>query len=157
MSRLARKFATNKAAETQGILYEEIDSEGPLFQVRLARIGGGNKKLKERLSELNKPYRRMKQEDIPAATIEKIYMQAICETVILPHTWQTYVNGTEPGDPGKYVDGIEDPSTGELLPATSENYIKVLGQLKELLDRLIEEATNFSNYRLAALETEAKN
>ena|SRR5690606_34274155 len=150
MSRLAKKFSTNKAAETQGILYEEYDSEGPLFRVRLARMGGGNKKLKERMNELNKPYRRMKLEDIPAATVEKIFLQAVCETVILPGTWQSYVDG-------KYVDGIEDPETGKLLPATAENYQKVLGQLKELLDRLTEEATNFNNYRLAALEDESKN
>lgn len=149
-SRLARKFATNKAAETQGIHYEEYDSEGPIFQVRLARLGGGNKKLKEKMAELNKPYRRMKVDEIPTATIEKIFLQAFCETVILPHTWQTFVDG-------KYVDGIEDPATGELLPATAENYQKVLGQLKELLDRLSEEASNFSNYRLATLEEEAKN
>lgn len=149
-SRLAKKFSTNKAAETQGILYEEYDSEGPLFQVRLARIGGGNKKLKERMAELNKPYRRMKVDEIPTATVEKIFLQAVCETVILPHTWQTFIDG-------KYVDGIEDPATGELLPATAENYQKVLSQLKELLDRLTEEAGNFTNYRLAALEAEAKN
>lgn len=149
-SRLAKKFAVNKAAETQGILYEEIDSDGPLFQVRLARVGGSNKKLKERLNELQKPYRRMDQDDIPAAKLDEIYMRAVCEAVILPHTWQTFVDD-------KYVDGIEDPATGELLPSTAENHYKVLSQLRELFDRLINEATKFSNYRLAALEAEAKN
>lgn len=155
-SRLAKKFAVNKAAETQGILYEETDYEGPLFQVRLARIGGGNKKLKERLNELQKPYRRMKTDDIPAHILEKVYMQAVCQAVVIPHTWQTWVVSEENPE-GKYVDGIEDPATGSLLPATSENYLKVLGQLKELFDRLVNEATDFNNYRLAALDDESKN
>lgn len=149
-SRLAKKFAVNKAAEQQGILYEECDSEGPLFQVRLARLGGGNKKLKEKMAELNKPYRRMKVDDIPATTVDRIFLQAICEAVIIPHTWKTYVEGN-------LVDGIEDPATGNLLPATAENYQLVLGQLKELRDRLVEEASDFNNYRLDVLEAEAKN
>lgn len=155
-SRLAKKFATDKRLETQGILYEEIDSDGPLFQVRLARFGGSNRKYQERINELMKPYRKIKQEDIPQKKREEIYLKAFCETVVLPNTWQTWVNGTE-GDPGKYVDGIEDPTTGQLLPATAVNYQVVLSQLGDLADRLLSESTNFDNYRLAALEEESKN
>jgi len=149
-SRLARKFATNKLAETRGILYEEIDAEGPMFQVRLARLGGENRAYHQRINELMKPYRKMKQEDIPQAKRDQLYLQAFCETVVLPNTWQTFVDG-------KYVDGIEDPNTGNILPATSQNYMVVLAQLTELSDRLLTEATNFDNYRPEALEAEAKN
>jgi hypothetical protein len=149
-SRLAKKFATNKTAETKGILYEEIDSEGPLFQVRLARINGAKSQYQQRLSELMKPYRKMKTEDIPENKREKIYLQAFCECCVMPNTWQTYVED-------KYVDGIEDPSTGNLLPATSQNYMLVLDQLPELKDRLLSESMNFDNYRIEAREEEAKN
>lgn len=156
-SRLAKKYATNKNWETQGILYEEVDSLGPLFQVRLARLGGQNKKYHERINELMKPYRKMRAEDIPTKKRDSLYLQAFCETVVLPGTWQTWVQGTDENDPGKYVDGIEDPQTGNLLPATAKNYQLVLEQLGDLADRLLSEAMSFDNYRAEALEAESKN
>jgi hypothetical protein len=155
-SRLAKKFATNKVAETRGILYEEIDSEGPLFQVRLARINGHNSAYQRKIGELMKPYRKMKTEDIPESKREAIYLKAFCECCAIPNTWQTFVVSEECPE-GKYVDGIEDPATGELLPATSQNYVKVLEQLPELKDRLLTESMNFDNYRAEVQEIELKN
>lgn len=149
-SRLARKFATNKAAETQGILYEEEDYDGPIFQVRLARLNGNHSKYQQRLSELMKPYRRMNTEDIPQHKRDSIITKAFCETCVLPGTWKTYVNG-------EWVDGIEDPATEKILPATAQNYQLVLDQLDELKDRLLSESMKFDNYRLATLEVESKN
>lgn len=154
-SRLSRKFATNKHTETAGILYEEVDAEGPIFHVRLARLGGSNRKYSERINELMKPFRRMKQEDIPFKTREKLYLQAFCETVVLPNTWESCSKDDEGQD--KWTPGIEDPATGTLLPATAVNYQKVLEQLPELSDRLLNEATLFDNYRQEALEAESKN
>ncbi len=173
-SRLARKFATNKSAETLGILYEEVDSDGPLFQCRLARLGGDNRKYQERLGELMKPYRRMKVADVPQKARDKAFLQAFCETVVLPGTWCTWVasepspdgaEGILPSETeelvskftGKFVPGIEDPKTGNILPATAANYYLVLDQLTELQNRLLTEATEFENYRLETQEIEAKN
>jgi hypothetical protein len=171
-SRLARKFATNKSAETLGILYEEVDNEGPLFHVRLARLGGDNKKYSERLGELMKPYRRMKIGDVPQKARDKAFLQTFCETVVIPGTWETWISsdGLEseerhqldeqsaaPQFSGKWVPGIENPATGEILPATAANYYIVLDQLSELQNRLLTEATEFENYRLETLEIEAKN
>ncbi len=155
-SRLAKKFATSKSLETKGILYEEVDSEGPLFQVRLARINGHNSAYQRKIGELMKPYRKIKTEDIPEAKRESIYLKAFCECCVIPNTWQTFVVSEENPE-GRYTDGIEDPSTGELLPATAQNYCKVLEQLPELKDRLLSESMNFDNYRAEALEAEAKN
>jgi hypothetical protein len=155
-SRLAKKFATNKTAETKGILYEEVDSQGPLFQVRLARINGANSAYSRKINELMKPYRKMKTEDIPEAKREAIYLKAFCECCVMPGTWQTFVTSEECPE-GKYVDGIENPADGSLLPATAQNYYLVLEQLPELKDRLLTESMNFDNYRVEALEIEAKN
>ncbi len=176
-SRLARKFATNKSAETLGILYEEVDSDGPLFQCRLARLGGSNKKYAERLNELMKPYRRMDQKDIPVARRDKLYLQAFCETIIVPGSWRTWVcaEPSPEGDTdssvneaftqetvvakftGSFVPGVENPDTGEIIPATPANLLTVLTKLPELTDRLVSEATTFDNYRAEIQETEAKN
>ncbi len=175
-SRLAKKFATNKSAETLGILYEEVDSDGPLFQCRLARLGGDNRKYQERLGELMKPYRRMKVADVPQKARDKAFLQAFCETVVLPGTWCTWVASTTSPDvvegalpegdeaaelvakfSGHFVPGIEDPKTGNILPATAANYYLVLDQLTELQNRLLTEATEFENYRLETQEIEAKN
>lgn len=163
-SRLSKKYATDKQAELKGILYEVNDDQGPLFRCRLARVGGENKKHAEKLNELMKPYRRMKYEDVPEKKRDAINLELVCTTIVIPGTWQTYV----PGEPlvdesgnetptGKWENGIEDPSTGNLLPATTENYKKVLGELTELRETLMREAMNVDNYRADALEAEAKN
>ncbi len=183
-SRLAKKFATNKSAEILGILYEEVDSDGPLFQCRLARLGGSNKKYAERLNELMKPYRRMDQKDIPVAKRDKLYLQAFCETIIVPGSWKTWVcedrsgieaqaeldaqtlmdGGEVPSVEevvakftGSFVPGVENPDTGEIIPATPANLLTVLTKLPELTDRLVSEATTFDNYRAEIQEIEAKN
>lgn len=152
-SRLAKKYATNKAAETEGIYYEEVDDEGPLFKVRLARIGGDNNKYKEKLNKLMKPYRSV---DISFKIRERIILDAFTATCIIPHSWQTFVTSEEV-PAGEWKPGIEDPASGQLLPATVENYHKVLGQLPELFDRLVNEASTVDNYKFAALEAESKN
>jgi hypothetical protein len=156
-SRLARKFATNKHLETKGILYEEVDDDGPLFQVRLARVNAEHSPYQKRLNELMKPYRKIKLEEIPDKKREEIFLKAFCECGVLPNTWQTWINGTEENDPGKYADGVEDPDTGELMPATAVNYFTVLSKLPELKDRLLAQSLTFDNYRVEALEAEAKN
>lgn len=166
-NRLARKFATNKAAETLGILYEEIDDDGPIFHVRIARLGPNSKKYHERLGELMKPYRRMKNKDIPEKAQEKAFLQAFCDTTIIPGTWETWV-ATAEGEGitldtdygtfyGKWVPGIQSPINDQILPATAENYYTVLEQLSELKSRLLGEATEFDNYRAETREIEAKN
>lgn len=149
-SRLAKKFATDKRLETQGILYEEVDDDGPLFQVRLARINAEHSPYQKRLNVLMKPYRKIKLEEIPDKTREDIFLKAFCECGVLPNTWQTFVEG-------RYVDGIENPDTGELMPATATNYFAVLSKLPELKDRLLAQSLTFDNYRQEALEAESKN
>lgn len=156
MSRLYKKYATDKQAELKGILYEVNDDQGPLYRCRLARVGGENKKHAEKLNELMKPFRRMKYEDVPEKKRDAINLELVCSTIVLPGTWQTYVPGVD-GSDGHWQDGIECPQTGNLLPATTENYKKVLGELSELRETLMREAMNVDNYRADALEAEAKN
>lgn len=145
-SRLAKKYQTNKKAEVEGIFYEEVDDDGPLFKVRLARLGGDNNKYKEKLNKLMKPYRNV---EVSFKIREKLVLEAYCATCIIPNTWETYIEG-------EWKPGIEDPS-GNLLPATVANYQLVLGQLPDLFDRLLTESSIAENYKFAVLETEAKN
>lgn len=150
MSKLFKKFATDKAAEANGILYTVPE----LFRVRLARVGGENKKIAKKMNELMKPYRKLNTEDIPDHVIRKINLEVYCETVILPNTWQTWVKDeSEAG--GSWVDGIEGPDG--IVPATSQNYQKILGELQDLFKVLISEAADPNVYRKEALEAEAKN
>lgn len=148
---LYKKFATDKKAEAEGVLYEVPG----MFRVRLARVGGDNKKFLKKLNELMKPYRKIAKDDLPEATQKKINLEVYCTTVILPRTWQSWVKDeSEAG--GAWVDGIED-STGSVIPATAENYQKVLGELSDLLLVLIQEAADPALYRTEALEHEIKN
>lgn len=151
MSSLFSKFATDKQAEAKGILYEVPG----LFRVRLARVGGENKAFLKKLNELMKPYRKLAREDIPEKESRQINLQVYCSTVILPGTWQSWIKDeSEAG--GSWKDGIEGPD-GSILPATTENYIKVLGELSDLLLVLVGEASDANLYRKDALEAEAKN
>jgi hypothetical protein len=150
-SNLFKKFATDKKAEAEGLLYEVPG----LFRVRLARVGGENKKFLKKMNELMKPYRKLAKEDLPEATSKKINLEVYCSTVILPRTWQTWVKDeSEAG--GSWVDGIEG-SDGQIVPATTENYIKILGELSDLLMVLISEAADANLFRKEALEAEVIN
>jgi hypothetical protein len=150
MSKLFKQFATDKKAEAEGVLYEVPGS----FRVRLARVGGDNKKFLKKLNELMKPYRKIAKDDLPEAVQKKINLEVYCTTVILPRTWQTWVEDkSEAG--GSWVDGINDRDG--IIAATAENYQKVLGELSDLLLALIQEAADPALYRTEALESEAKN
>jgi hypothetical protein len=150
MSSLFKKFATDKKAEAEGLLYEVPG----LFRVRLARVGGENKKFLKKMNELMKPYRKLAKEDMPEKESKRINLEVYCSTVILPHTWQTWVKDEETQE-GRWVDGIDGPDG--IVPATTENYIKILGELSDLLVVLISEAADANLFRKEALESEIKN
>jgi hypothetical protein len=111
--------------------HKETDADGPLFQVRLGCLDGWNISFYRNLLEAMR-------EKLPRELVDELYLKAFCETVILPDTWQTFVDG-------KPVDGIEDPLTGKLIPATAENCLFVLQQLPELADRLLAKSIEFNH------------
>lgn len=150
-SKLYQKFSTDKNAEANGVLY----TVPGLFRVRLARMSSENKKFKQKVNELMKPYRKIPIEDIPENKLKEINMKVYCETVILPGTWQTWVVDEESTEGGKWVDGIE--AEDGIIPATSENYRKVLTDLHDVYTHLITEAASPDIYRKEALEAAAKN
>lgn len=116
-------FRSDTAAEQQGV---ELDY-GP-FRVTIARAGGANKSYERILESLTKPYRRAIQlETLDQKVSERIMREALAKAVIL--NWEVRVDkdGNPDPDGSDYAQGIEDPDTGELLPYSWENVMKVLG------------------------------
>jgi hypothetical protein len=112
-------FEISVQPETRVFKHTEVDSDGPIFQVNLAPLDANSSYFCGRLIDEMK-------EELSEEKLNEIYCKVFCESVIEPHTWQTFVDG-------KFVDGIEDPSTGELLEATADNYDRVLKQLPDLM------------------------
>lgn len=120
-------FRSDTAAEQEGV---ELDY-GP-FRVTIARAGGANKSYERLLEALTKPYRRAIQlETLDAKVSEKIMKEALARAVVL--NWETLVDaeGNPDASGTDWKQGVEDPDTGELLPFSWENVLKVL-QHKEL-------------------------
>jgi len=120
-------FRSDTAAEQEGV---ELDY-GP-FRVTIARAGGANKSYERLLEALTKPYRRAIQlETLDQKISEKIMKEALARAVVL--NWEVRVDADGNPDPSgeDWKPGVEDPDTGELLPFSWENVLKVL-QHKEL-------------------------
>lgn len=120
-------FRSDTAAEQEGV---ELDY-GP-FRVTIARAGGANKSYERLLEALTKPYRRAIQlETLDPKISEKIMKEALARAVVL--NWEVLVDADgNPDSTGEdWKPGVEDPDTGELLPFSWENVLKVL-QHKEL-------------------------
>lgn len=120
-------FRSDTAAEQEGV---ELDY-GP-FRVTIARAGGANKSYERLLEALTKPYRRAIQlETLDAKISERIMKEALARAVVL--NWEVLVGADgNPDSAGEtWVQGVEDPDTGELLALSWENVLKVL-QHKEL-------------------------
>lgn len=120
-------FRSDTEAEQEGV---ELDY-GP-FRVTIARAGGANKSYERILEALTKPYRRAIQlETLDQKVSERIMKEALAKAVILK--WEVLVDAEGNPDPDgeTWADGLEDPDTGELLPFTWENVLKVL-QHKEI-------------------------
>jgi hypothetical protein len=120
-------FRSDTAAEQEGV---ELDY-GP-FRVTIARAGGANKSYERLLEALTKPYRRAIQlETLDQKISEKIMKEALARAVVL--NWEVLVDadGNPDASSENWKQGVEDPDTGELLPFSWENVLKVL-QHKEL-------------------------
>jgi hypothetical protein len=119
------KYAQNLTAAKDGV---EIDLGEGLF-IRVAR--SNNEKYNDYLKKALKPYeRQLRMKQLPDATFEKIYNQAIAETVILG--WK----------------GLED-ADGKDIPYSKEKVVELLADpvysdFKELLLGLASEQAVFA-------------
>lgn len=120
-------FRSDIDAEQEGVVLDY----GP-FRVTIARAGGSNKAYERVLEGLTKPYRRAIQlETLDAKVSEKIMKEAMAKAVIL--NWEVLVDadGLPDADGKDWVQGLEHPDTGDLLPFGWENVMEVL-QHKEI-------------------------
>ena len=120
-------FRSDIDAEQEGVVLDY----GPI-RVTIARAGGSNKAYERVLEALTKPYRRAIQlETLDAKVSEKIMKEAMAKAVIL--NWEVLVDadGLPDADGKDWVQGLEHPDTGDLLPFGWENVMEVL-QHKEI-------------------------
>lgn len=156
---LYSEFLTDKALEEKGVQFTYTGGDGkPIFRVRLARSGGGNKKYDQVRERVTAPYRRLRS--LTDEMQSQIAREVFAEAVVVDNTWETYVRH-EPTDEGSDVSytwerGLES-ETGAVVPATIDNICKLVQQLPDLYAVLLSESMNIDNYKKEAREQDSKN
>lgn len=139
MSRsITSAFATDKTKELQGI-WVDYEGEETSVSVLIARAGGSNQAFQAASERLTRPHRRsgMDLDRLPLHIQNDIKARLYAETVVLD--WK-----------GVYLEDEE-------VPFNRENVIKVFKLVPDFMNFIIQEATNFQNFRIAARDSEAKN
>ena len=128
------QYKTDPKLEQEGVLVEYGD-----FSFTLARAGGSNKRFLKCVEKLSRPYRKMIQQDkMDREVMNKLMIKAYAETIFLG--W----------------DNMKDQD-GEELPFTKENIIKVMTDLPDLWEDVLQVTSSLEVYRLEVREDEAKN
>lgn len=130
------KFQTVPAAEVDGVWYDF--GNGAKFL--LARAGGANKKYEAAYTRLMKPLQRQIQAGTASADVLIANnKRAYAESVVL--AWE----------------GVFHPETGEVMPHTVDNVVKLFDLVPEVWTFVIQIATDYSNFSREAIEAAAKN
>jgi hypothetical protein len=130
-----RNFATNDAAETEGVILDFGGGE----KIRIARAGGGNKAYAKALEKATAPFRR------------EIQLNVLTEEQATEIARQVYADAVIRG-----WEGLKDRD-GKPFPYSKENAVRLLMDLPELFQDLREQATNLALFRQAIDEADAKN
>lgn len=147
---LFSEFKTDRELEAKGVEFTYTAGDGkPIFRVRLARSGGGNKKYDQVRERVTAPYRRLSK--LTEENQADIGYTVFAEAVVVKDTWCTYNRDTN-----AFVPGLES-ETGEVVPATTENIIAVMKQLPDLYGILLSESMNIDNYKKEAQAQDSKN
>jgi hypothetical protein len=140
MSGLYSKFKTNAKLEKDGIPVEYVqNSKGKPVTFIVARAGGANSEYESRLRAALKPYRRALQME----TMEDSLLKKILKTVFIQTCIKDALN-------------LEDENN-EPLAFTEENVLKVLNDLPDIYDDLLDVSGKANVYRDQILEADAKN
>lgn len=140
MSGLYSKFKTNPKLEKDGvpIVYGENSKKQPITFV-LARAGGANEEYERRMRAELKPYRRQLQtETMDDRLLKKIMKKVFVQTCI------------------RDALNLEDENE-TALAFTEDNVIKVLDDLPDIYEDLVDTASKAAIYRETVLEEDAKN
>lgn len=140
---------TDPALENKGVWVEYGE-----LKVLLARAGGANQHYNRIMDRRIKPIRRAM--DLGQVSVEasvRIVREVFAETVILG--WKV----RDPKDPTKWINGVEDPDTGEILKPGKAAYEKVLAHedLRDLFQFIQQDASGQALYLRELRAVEAKN
>lgn len=151
---LYKLFKTNARAEEQGVWLEYEDAK---TRVKVTRAGGQNKKFQKKLEALSRPYRRAIQADMMSnEKMRKLTMQTFIATVIVGwECWDDEKASTMDNGDG-WVPGVPGED-GTVLEFNKANVEKVLTDLPDLFDDIIDYAQKSAMFREEILEIEAGN
>lgn len=137
---LYQRHKTDPELEKNGVRIEYgQNSKGEPIFFLLARAGGANTLHDKRLEHVLKPYRRQ----IQTETMESAQLRTLIKQVFI----ETCVKG---------AGGLEDENDKPLEP-TPENISKVLFDIPDILDDLMETASKGIVFRQVVREADAKN
>jgi hypothetical protein len=137
---LFKMFQTDAQLEKDGVYIEYGNNEkGHPTRFLIARAGGANTHFQSASEHETKPYRRMMQNDMLTPEIaNKILMNVYSKAVV------------------KNWEGVLDED-GNDFPFSQSNVIILFTKLPDLFKDIQAMAAQGSNFRLLALEEEAKN
>lgn len=138
---LYKQYGTDKEIEKTGVILKYANDDDPKkpIEIRIARAGGGNLAFQKRLDLEIKPFRRQIQtETLSKAKDREIMIRVYSATVILG--WENV----------KDADGND-------LPFNYENCIKLLTDLPDLFEDIVEQSHKVALFRSEIREADAKN
>jgi hypothetical protein len=128
-------FGTDKELEKNGV-WMDVDENTRFLIARIGTVGCAYDKL---LKAATKPYRRaIENETIAPELVRKIITETFAKTALMD--WRN----------------VKDEE-GNDIPFSKENAAKLLADLPDLANDLLEFARDYQNYRKAQLEEDAKN
>lgn len=137
---LYKQFKTDNTLERNGIVLEYgNNADGNPISIRIARAGGANSQYTRLMEARVKPYRRQIQnETIEKTMVEKMLREVYAETIVLG--WENVTD-----------------ETGEELPFTVQNCIKLFEDLPDLFQDIQDQSQRAALFREEVLETDSKN
>lgn len=137
---LFKKYKMDPVKTEQGIPVEfEVNEDGTVPTIMLARAGAGNKKFTQELERVRKPHqRRIDAGLVSDEEMETFFLKTFAKVAITG--WQN-VNDEE----------------GKPLPYSYENALNLITELPELYQELVQKSIERDNYRSYRLEEDLKN
>jgi hypothetical protein len=159
MSLYSQNKTSNKL-ENEGVWFDlRKNEDGTMQSFKIARMALSNVKYAAAIRRIQKQYKKMLQLDIlPPETADRVSNEAFVETVLLD--WR---NITHPVDAkGAFVTFEHGEPTTEIVgekpfPFNTVNALKLITDLPDVYKVLESVANEAEAYRVAALETDAKN
>lgn len=140
MSNLYSQFATDKKAESEGIVLSYgMNSHDEPIEIRIARAGGANQRFAKVFEAKIRPVKRqMQTETLDQKVADKLLVETYAEAIVLGWT------------------GVEDRD-GNAMTFSKENVVKLFTDLPDLFRDVQEASQKSALFREDILETDSKN